>query len=137
MMIESNHTVTDANSSTDFIHGFHFVGSSSVRKTTAKVAPTDVSTSLESPTCVPLLAQSQVSTSQLDFSKMMDDKIQEGSDYDSEEDKEEETSFIRRNLETWKRSVTRNAWKLDGTNSRLANNSKSTRCQWDDEGDGG
>lgn len=56
MLIDSNHV--DANSSNDLLgHGFHFIGSSTVRNSPIAKLTTDTS---EAPTCVPLLAQSLV-----------------------------------------------------------------------------
>ncbi|CAG9857051.1 unnamed protein product [Phyllotreta striolata] len=75
----------------------------------------------------PLLAQAEISTSQQDFFKMLDDKIQNGPDYDSEGELEraEETARLRALLRDWEtasagsRSLPatpkrRPAWRGDG-----------------------
>ncbi|CAG9822429.1 unnamed protein product, partial [Phaedon cochleariae] len=51
----------------------------------------------------PLLAQAEISTSQQDFFKMLDEKIQNGPDYNSESESERaaETTRLRALLKDW------------------------------------
>ncbi|OXA43681.1 uncharacterized protein LOC110858390 isoform X2 [Folsomia candida] len=144
--IDSNHI----DASPDLLHGFQFIGSS--MRQNAKGG--DVGSS-DQPSCVPLLAQSELSHSQIEFFKMLDDKVQQGPDYDSEEERIETELLVKRNLDTWRRTIenANASWKISrvsgtsgcGSGGGASTSSgktvgnhappKSNRCQWDDEGD--
>ncbi|CAG7718772.1 unnamed protein product [Allacma fusca] len=127
VMIENGHLYDSGNGhNQDILQGLHFLGSSTIRNSATKPFESGMN---ESPFCVPLLAQSEASSSQLDFFKMLDEKIAEGPDYDPEDAKVEYEIHRKHLLDVWSKGIQSFSF------SRRDSESRFTRCHWDEEGD--